>query len=94
MKIKNFIGNFLGYGRCPVTQDTYWNTDLVSVPYSERSGIIISKRALSEVPKEKIAEMVLETSRTHVPHNRRFSLQEIVEQIPSGCMSLPKVSSL
>lgn len=94
MGIKNLIGDFLGYGRCPVTQDTYWNADIVSIPYSEGSGILVSKRALSEVPKEKIAKIVFEKSRGDVPRTRRFSLQEIVEQIPKGCMSLPKFSSL
>ncbi|MCH7568843.1 MAG: hypothetical protein IIA87_05475, partial [Nanoarchaeota archaeon] len=49
-RIKNLIGSFLGYSNCPITGDTYWHTDTVSVPYTENRGVLISARAFSEVP--------------------------------------------
>lgn len=58
-RLKNFIGDFFGYGRCPVTNDTYWHTDVVSVRYNARGdGILVSARALDKMQKEEIATAV------------------------------------
>ena len=87
--VKNAVGNFLGYGRCPLTADTYWHADVVSVPYTESSGILVSARALSEVPAQEIAAKVYERSRNSPTTWRRYSLEEIQAQIPEECMHLP-----
>ena len=90
-KLKNLIGDFLGYGRCPVTDNTYWHTSIVSVPYSERSGVLVSARALDEVPKDEIAKVVFERSQgMDNAFPRRYTLDEITEQIPENCMRLKR----
>lgn len=91
--LKNLVGNLLGYGRCPVTGDTYWSADVVSVPYSQNSGVLVSARALNELPREQIAQVVFERSRgtDFATTLKRYSLEEITEQIPDGCMRLPKI---
>ena len=90
-KLKNLVGDILGYGRCPVTNDTYWHANIVSVPYSESSGVLISARVLSELPKERIAQVVFERSRNMTnAFPQRYSLEEITGQIPEGCMRLPR----
>ena len=90
--LKNLVGDFLGYGRCPVTNDTYWHADIVSVPYSESSGVLVSSRALSEVSKDEIARIVFYKSHEpgHYPRTSRYSLEQITEQIPGNCMRLPR----
>ena len=89
--LKNLVGDVLGYARCPVTRDTYWNTNIVSVPYSKSCGVLVSARALKEVPREKIAKAVFDKSREFPvkPFIPRFSLEEITNAIPEGCMNLP-----
>ena len=89
-KLKNIVGDILGYGRCPVTKDTYWHGDIVSVPYSENSGVMISARALSEIPADKIAQVVFEKSKGMSTFLRRYSLEEITKQIPNGCIRLSR----
>lgn len=93
MGIRNLVGDLLGYARCPITNDTYWNSELASVPYSEESGLVVSVRVLKEVPKEEIATQVFNHTRNWSTTSRRFSLQEIVERIPEGCTILPKFAS-
>ena len=90
-RIKNLIGSFLGYSNCPITGDTYWHTDTVSVPYTENRGVLISARAFSEVPAEDIARKVHEISRDcwH-GFERGYSLEKITEQIPEGCAPIPR----
>ena len=83
--IKNSIGNLLDYGRCPVTNNTYWNADLVSVPYSNDSGVLISARALDELPKEQIAQIVFKKSGRMSTLSSRYDLEEITAKIPGGC---------
>lgn len=88
--IKNTIGDLLGYGKCPITNDTYWHTDLASVPYSGKSGVLVSARALSELPEGEIAQKVFQRSQGFHILGRRYSVEEIAEQIPQGCMPMPR----
>ena len=88
--IKNSIGNLLSYGRCPVTGDTYWNTEIVSVPYSNNSGVLISARALDELPKEQIAQIVFKKSGRMSTLSSRYDLEEITAKIPEGCLPIQK----
>ncbi|MBI2042885.1 hypothetical protein HYT25_00675 [Candidatus Pacearchaeota archaeon] len=88
MGIKNLVGDLLGYGRCPVTNDTYWHADIVSVPYSENSGVLISARALNDVPKEKIADIVFRMGQRNRTIKNRYSIEQIANQIPKECRRL------
>lgn len=88
--IKNIIGNVLGYGTCVVTGNTLYHTELVSVPYSNRSGLLITKEVLFKLPKEKIARKVFEASKKHYIICPRLTLDEIMAQIPEGCMNVPR----
>ena len=91
--IKNIIGNVLGYGTCVVTGNTLYHTELVSVPYSDRSGLLVTKKVLSELPKEEIAKRVFEASKKHHTLRPRYTLDEIIAQIPEDCMAVPKFKS-
>ena|SRR3989344_3799482 len=89
---KNNIGNVLGYGRCPVTGDTYWNSDIVSVNYNPKQGVLLSRRALTEHTPEEVARAVLEHRRTEVSYAKpMYSLEEIAAAIRSGdVMTVPQ----
>ena len=79
--LKNLVGNALGYGRCPVTKDTYWHTDLVSVPYSESSGILVSARALTQIPKDEIGRKVFDKAQEFFGKSERYSLDKTLKDV-------------
>ena len=92
-RLKNFIGDVLGYGRCPVTRDTYWRTKVASVHYSENQGVVISARALRNVPPEQIARVVFEEGQKQGKNYRGeklYSLDEIMAHIPDRCFVFPR----
>jgi len=94
MSIKNFIGDVLGYARCPVTNDTYWGQKIAIVHYSENHGIAVSARALKTVPAEDIAKVVLEKGEEggrNADRERLFTMEEILAQIPDRCLILPNI---
>jgi len=93
INVKNFIGDFLGYGRCPVTRDTYWRNEIVSVNYSYKSGILVSARALKESSAEEVARVVFERG-SGTPGSSiggpLYSLEQITEAVETGdVMHLP-----
>lgn len=93
MGLKNLVGDVLEYGRCPVTGNTYWHADLVSVPYSATSGVIVSARALDEFSRRVVAQAVFTRSRANnfVTTSKKYSLEEITELIPSGCTHIARM---
>ena len=84
-RLKNAIGELLGFGRCPVTGDSYWKCPTVSVPYSESRGIILSERALQENSIDEI--MIALEKELKLKHKgfQTYSLEEIKQGIPSRC---------
>ena len=90
MGLKNLLGDFLGYARCPVTGDTYWHNATVSVPYSNTRGVLVSERALTMVPKEQIAEKVMARAGESLWYERKYTLEQIISQIPEGCFRIPR----
>ena len=90
MGLKNLVGDFLGYARCPVTGDTYWRNDAVSVPYADSRGVLVLARALAVVPKEDIARRVMDQAGRHRGNEGGYNLKQIVDQIPKGCFPIPR----
>ena len=90
--VENLAGDFLGFARCPVTGDTYWRTEMASVPYSEVAGLLVSARALTEVPHDTIAQRAYEHGMASPNPERKYTLGEIRAQIPQGCMTFPRSS--
>lgn len=65
MSLRNLIGSLRGYGRCPVTGDTFYQADLVYVRYRPcefAEDIPVSARVIDEArnyaAKERIAQAV------------------------------------
>ena len=87
--IKNHIGDILGFGRCPITRDTFWNTELASVPYVHNKGSLVSARVLTEMPADQIASTV-HRSRIGEQSLRHYSIEEITAKIPDECFIIPR----
>ena len=89
---KNSIGDVLGYGRCIVTGDTYWNSDIVSVDYNSKQGVLLSRRALTEHTPEEVARAVFEHGRKSVSYAKpMYTLEEITTAVRSGnVMTVPR----
>ncbi len=89
--IKNYIGDCLGYIRCPITRDTLWRENLVRVPYTEHQKLIISRKGLISLKKEELARQVFEKANEglgypesfRLYHGKRLSIEEIAERIPN-----------
>lgn len=82
-EIKNSKGDALGYGRCPITRDTFLEADTIGVRYSQYYGVLISRRALNEFTPEQIAEVALQHARSregNVAHNI-LPLDEIARNV-------------
>ncbi|MBI2673118.1 hypothetical protein HYX19_02560 [Candidatus Woesearchaeota archaeon] len=82
--IKNGIGDLLGYGRSPLTKDTFRCTDLVSIFYNNVSGILFSRRTLEEFTPEQIAEATLQTSWNNQERRESYNLERIAQDIREG----------
>ncbi len=63
--VKNYIGDHREFRRCPVTQDTLWNEQLVHVPYTYDSegkpmqSVAVLKKAFASHSPEEIVKIVL-----------------------------------
>jgi hypothetical protein len=87
-KLKNLIGDLLGYGRCPVTNDTYWNANTVNVPYDRGWAVIISERALRDKTKEEIAKKVYEIGKRRLARGEKgYSVERIIREISDCSLS-------
>lgn len=90
--LKNLTGDILGYARCPVTHDTYWHTDTMTISYSRSSGILILRRALDDFSREEIAQVVFSRGKEHLLKgplymgrlDSMYSLEQVLGQIPEG----------
>ena len=81
---KNQIGDFLGYGRCPVTDDTYWNTRQTTVLINDGQGLMFNSVALDRYEPEELARRVFtytEEMAAYSPYPRQYSLEEILSEI-------------
>ena len=78
--LENFIGDCLGYSRCPVTGDTYLCVNRIALPVSRTGVVLIRSDAFDRAFPKEIAKRVLERCGSE----KVYSEREIVEEIKKG----------
>ncbi|MBI2542977.1 MAG: hypothetical protein HYW24_02220 [Candidatus Aenigmarchaeota archaeon] len=77
----NIVGDILGYGRCPITNDTLLFLEKITIPYSSQDYMIISRRALREMPEEILAGKISNLLRNTGLESGTYSENEIRENV-------------
>ena len=82
--LKNFVGDLVGYSRCPVTGDTFMASDRIAVPYSSHDSQLILEMALRSYSPTEITRKILGSIHSSQPERATFSANAIIDILRQG----------